>query len=1554
MPTSTRTLPTINTQAVRITPGSGSGSRSRDSAPYTATEAYAAASAAYYERPHESYNSGTYSYDSQHQAHDPYAHQRGVLEHDSRDPRHLGSHLQHPLHPVEEQSQGAYEGLAYDEPVSYPTRRHPPGQHSHSRLATHPGGSAPRHAAPQSLVYDPDYVIAMHDFEPQPGNATCLQFRAGEVIHVLNRDPTGWWDGELDGRRGWFPSNYISTDAAAFAAAAELAGFTMATVPDVSQERNHELSRDQAPSGSGSGASSTRQRSPSKRKSRSRRSNRPASPSGTDPSEMSESVLDRRASCPPIMVPMVHALALLQNAVKMNRVTHFQPSTACIISCVRSVLSTCDCLNKDSANLENNPRLAQQRKRVLSELAALVGQARSASEKGLAAQAAADAEGEGRKAPISPEQLRELQDMVRRGDEVYGHVKKFLAIALECGIELPPDRLFAGAPGMDDGYSAPSVGSSNSGSRSSQSVPMGAGGSTGSGVTHSSLNSQDDTRGIRSSISSTTRYDSPLSLVNEQGRQHEDVDIASPTISHSSISDTESVNERDPWSVRARESSASTYRPRSLNEVKGKGPMISNPLDPLLYSPESAARAQRRLSSNRGVGVQQQQPAHRSPARDASAPYRKPKYSVSSVSSLSSYESSFTGSESQASDSDSYFPSGECTSSQALGTLRITHDRLLSVIAAFIGHIHSHSRFSHASSKGHLIEMTRKTVDQVRYLLTLVDALEEHQGICETKPREMANLKQARLALYGATNEIVEAVKDMLADEPITSEDDEKNRALQAATGTLRAGGECVKAVNMCLSTKMGEQEFIINIAFVQSSETPTHTSPPSVASSRASSSPPSTPKSVAFRQGHHHSMSQPHVPSVRPKTHAVSASVSEGVPSRRFVQADASPDRGSSSFMPPPEVVAEDGPGEADEEPVEEAEETVRFPRERMSTEVAEDSEAEEDGTPISLSKPENAVTPSPVIPVLVVSDTVNGLAELPSSRSSQSTDLSKLSTSASPEPSSPRTSLDAPESKPRTSTSSDRDSVSLTPAHLEEVEDARETSTAPAASESDVTESGEQGETHVTAAAFEEKLIRGELPATPSAPPEFVDAMYDPRDLLVNDSQQLIAASLEVMIIKMAPLSFTPDRSFVTAFLLTFRLFTTPARFIDALIVRWNVQPSPNWPLSERQEFEMKLPFMRIRVARCIKMWIDHYWVTETDDEVLPQLQDFVDQALPPGTDVSLVNIVGIIKTAVYAEIMRVRRGGTRPMDKTRSGAALLPARDGAMPTAPTGDMPAPIIKRAVNSRLGELDTPITELEALEVARQLTLMEAKLYSDVPAQELIELGKAGAKATQVKAISSFSTAVTGWVSESILGESDQKKRAGLLKYYIKVADRCVGLHNYSTMRSILAALDSSTISRLTKTWSHLSAKYKAQLDGMRRLTDHAKNYGVYREALRATPPPAVPFLGLYLTDLTFCREGNPSTRPSPLDENRPLINFIKYYRLARIVQDVQRFQTMPYNLQAVPEIQKYLNNVIEKSKNTGDLQDLYRRSLVLEPRQASDAAPPDSKSGLLGWASRN
>lgn len=36
-----------------------------------------------------------------------------------------------------------------------------------------------------------------------------LSFQAGEVVKVVQALPGGWWEGEKDGARGWFPSSYV-------------------------------------------------------------------------------------------------------------------------------------------------------------------------------------------------------------------------------------------------------------------------------------------------------------------------------------------------------------------------------------------------------------------------------------------------------------------------------------------------------------------------------------------------------------------------------------------------------------------------------------------------------------------------------------------------------------------------------------------------------------------------------------------------------------------------------------------------------------------------------------------------------------------------------------------------------------------------------------------------------------------------------------------------------------------------------------------------------------------------------------------------------------------------------------------------------------------------------------------------------------------------------------------------------------------------------------------------------------------------------------------------
>lgn len=57
-------------------------------------------------------------------------------------------------------------------------------------------------STPQPVMY----VRALYDYEAD--DRTSLSFHEGDVIHVITQLESGWWDGVINGVRGWFPSNY--------------------------------------------------------------------------------------------------------------------------------------------------------------------------------------------------------------------------------------------------------------------------------------------------------------------------------------------------------------------------------------------------------------------------------------------------------------------------------------------------------------------------------------------------------------------------------------------------------------------------------------------------------------------------------------------------------------------------------------------------------------------------------------------------------------------------------------------------------------------------------------------------------------------------------------------------------------------------------------------------------------------------------------------------------------------------------------------------------------------------------------------------------------------------------------------------------------------------------------------------------------------------------------------------------------------------------------------------------------------------------------------------
>ncbi|KAJ3283247.1 cell division cycle- protein, partial [Blyttiomyces sp. JEL0837] len=299
---------------------------------------------------------------------------------------------------------------------------------------------------------------------------------------------------------------------------------------------------------------------------------------------------------------------------------------------------------------------------------------------------------------------------------------------------------------------------------------------------------------------------------------------------------------------------------------------------------------------------------------------------------------------------------------------------------------------------------------------------------------------------------------------------------------------------------------------------------------------------------------------------------------------------------------------------------------------------------------------------------------------------------------------------------------------------------------------------------------------------------------------------------------------------------------------------------------------------------------------------------------------------------------------------------------------------------------------VDPLELARQLTLIEFDHFVKVQSHECLEQIWAGKitkerEAARIKAVGkksgkgaaggSLSTGgggvskdsgdgrietgisrminhtnqLTLWVATTIVSCENIKVRLNTLKYFVQCALKCREINNFNGITGIVAGLSMAPIARLHKTWQAFAEKWPTLSEDYEKLADivSAKGqYASYRRELKDLKLPAIPFLGVYLTDITFIELGNPDFLP----ESR-LINFDKRRKVSSVIKEIQRYQTVPYNFTSVEGIKQFLSRLGEPISATTTSEtnddnsmkalcvmnddDLYAQSLIVEPRAEED-----------------
>ncbi|XP_029110503.1 ras-specific guanine nucleotide-releasing factor RalGPS2 isoform X3 [Scleropages formosus] len=235
-------------------------------------------------------------------------------------------------------------------------------------------------------------------------------------------------------------------------------------------------------------------------------------------------------------------------------------------------------------------------------------------------------------------------------------------------------------------------------------------------------------------------------------------------------------------------------------------------------------------------------------------------------------------------------------------------------------------------------------------------------------------------------------------------------------------------------------------------------------------------------------------------------------------------------------------------------------------------------------------------------------------------------------------------------------------------------------------------------------------------------------------------------------------------------------------------------------------------------------------------------------------------------------------------------------------------------------------------EYAGQITLMDAPVFKAIQPEELSSCGwnkkEKHSSAPNAVAFTRRFNQVSFWVVQEILHAQTLKIRAEVLSLYIRTAKKLCDMNNLHAVMAVISGLQTAPIYRLSKTWALLSRKDKATFERLEYLMSKEDNYKRLRDYIRSqSMTSCIPYLGMYLSDLTYIDSAYPSTGSILESEQRSN----QMNNILRIISDLQR--SCEYDIPVLPHVQKYLNSVryIEELQKFVE-DDNYKLSLKIEP----------------------
>ena len=342
--------------------------------------------------------------------------------------------------------------------------------------------------------------------------------------------------------------------------------------------------------------------------------------------------------------------------------------------------------------------------------------------------------------------------------------------------------------------------------------------------------------------------------------------------------------------------------------------------------------------------------------------------------------------------------------------------------------------------------------------------------------------------------------------------------------------------------------------------------------------------------------------------------------------------------------------------------------------------------------------------------------------------------------------------------------------------------------------------------------------------------------------------------------------DAQFLRLFLLTFTLFTEPRAVLAKLFERYRT-PSSLPPATKA--------VIKARVLNVIRKMVDERGAELISSDCLPLLEDFVVRVV--SVENSQLNVSSASKILSKFS-SQFQAASESPVDEEGPVFEVDPSLY--------------CVQVLTVEAMGNWATPAHFWGYPEhsVAEQMTRFDFDIFRNLKLTEFLDQSWSKPSSqhrcpTLVRMIGRFN-AVSLWIAFLILEPPRLTHRVQRFESIIRIADELFLLGNFHSLMAILSGLNNAAISRLGFTRNGLHKREAQRLQELEEVMNMEGSYARYRKALLAADPPIIPYIGVYLGDLTFVQDGNP-------DLIDGLINVDKYRLFFDVVRQIETYQLL-------------------------------------------------------------